>query len=160
MKRAVLVFALIVLAAIAAGSLSAEDNPFAGTWKLNLAKSKFDPGPGPKSQTRTIVSQGDSAKYSFDGIRADGSPATYSFETNYNGTDCVVTGSGMPGDADTIALKRINSRKVKAILKRAGKEIGRSEADVSTDGKVATVKSQGTGPDGKAFSNVAVYDKQ
>jgi len=62
MKRAVLVFALIVLAAIAAGSLSAEDNPFAGTWKLNLAKSKFDPGSGPKSQTRTIVAQGEGAK--------------------------------------------------------------------------------------------------
>jgi|SRR5215813_5749776 len=118
MKRAVLVFALIVLAAIAAGSLSAEDNPFAGTWKLNLAKSKFDPGPGPKSQTRPIVAQGEGAKDSFDGIRADGSPAAYSFETNYDGKDCAVTGAGMPGGADTIALKRINSHKVEATAAR------------------------------------------
>lgn len=160
MKRAVPVLALIVFAAIAAGSLLAQDNPFAGTWKLNVAKSKYDPGPAPKSQTRTIVAQGDGAKYSFDGIRADGSPAAYSFETNYDGKDSAVTGSGMPGGADTIALKRINSHKVEAILKRAGKEIGKSEAEVSKDGKVATVTSRGTAPDGKSFSNVSVYDKE
>jgi hypothetical protein len=160
MKRAVFLFAFLAVAVIAAGSLLAEDNPFVGTWKLNLAKSKFDPGPAPKSQTRTIVAQGDGAKYSFDGVRADGSGAAYSFETNYDGKDCTVTGAGMPGGADAIALKRINSHKVEAILKRGGKEIGKSEAEVSNDGKVATVKSQGKGPDGKAFSNVSVYDKQ
>jgi hypothetical protein len=160
MKRGVSLFALLVFATIGASSLLAQDNPFLGTWKLNVAKSKFNPGPAPKSQTRTIVAQGDGAKYSFDGMRADGSPAAYSFATNYDGKDSAVTGSGMPGGADTIALKRINSHKVEAILKRGGKEIGKSEAEVSKDGKVATVKSQGTGPEGKAFSNVSVYDKR
>jgi len=71
------------------------------------------------------------AQNSFDGIRADGSPAAYSFETNYDGKDCAVTGAGMPGGADTIALKRINSHKVEATLKRGGKEIGKSESEVS-----------------------------
>jgi hypothetical protein len=35
-------------------------DPFVGTWKLDLAQSKYDPGPRPKSQTRTWETAGDS----------------------------------------------------------------------------------------------------
>ena len=41
-----------LLAALALGTgftARAADDPMDGTWKLNLAKSKIDPGPGPKS---------------------------------------------------------------------------------------------------------------
>ncbi len=62
MKRALFVLSLLVLSSV---PLLAQDNPFVGTWKLNLAKSKFEPGPAPKSQTRTVVAQGDGAKYTF-----------------------------------------------------------------------------------------------
>jgi hypothetical protein len=44
-------FGLLMLCALA---LVAADNPFVGTWKLNVAKSKFSPGPPPQSQTVTI----------------------------------------------------------------------------------------------------------
>ena len=33
--------------------LKTQCDPFVGTWKLDLAKSQYDPGPRPKSQTRT-----------------------------------------------------------------------------------------------------------
>jgi hypothetical protein len=56
MKRVLFVLSLLVLSSV---PLLAQDNPFAGTWKLNLTKSKFEPGPAPKSLTRTIVAQGD-----------------------------------------------------------------------------------------------------
>ena len=38
--------------------LIAADSPFTGTWKLNVAKSKFSPGPPNKSQTVTIQADG------------------------------------------------------------------------------------------------------
>jgi hypothetical protein len=44
-------FGLLILCALA---LAAADDPFVGTWKLNVAKSKFSPGPAPQSQTVTI----------------------------------------------------------------------------------------------------------
>ena len=53
MKRLLTVFAVIFLAMAAEGLVIAQSDPFVGTWKLNLAKSKFNPGPAPKSQTRT-----------------------------------------------------------------------------------------------------------
>jgi hypothetical protein len=160
MKRSLIALSFLVLTSVASAPLLAQGNPFVGAWKLNVAKSKFEPGPGPKSQTRTVVAQGEGAKYDFEGIGADGTPFSYSFTVNYDGKDYPITGTGMPGGADTIAIKRIGTNKAEATLKRSGKEIGKSQAEVSKDGTVSTVKSKGKTPDGKDYSTDSVYDKQ
>ena len=160
MKRTLFLFTFLILVAVAASPLLAEDSPFVGTWKLNTEKSKFEPGPGPKSMTRTVEAQGDGLKYSFEGVGADGSAVAYSFSSNFDGKDSAITGAGMPGGADTILLKRVSSSKTMGTMKKDGKVIGKSEATVSPDGKVATVKSKGKAPDGKAFHMISVYDKQ
>ena len=159
MKRSLIVLVLVFCTAVS-GPLWAQENPFGGTWKLNTAKSKFEPGPGPKSMTRTIVAQGAGASYSFEGVGADGASIAYSFSTNYDGKDSAITGAGAPGGANTIALKRVNSRKVEGSLKKDGKEVGKVAAEVSNDGKVSTVKAKGKTGDGKEFSAESVYDKQ
>jgi hypothetical protein len=157
MKRVLFVLSLLVLCS---GPLLAQDNPFQGTWKLNLTKSKFDPVPAPKSLTRTVVAQGNGAKYTFDGVAADGKPLSYSFTVNYDGKDYPVTGTGMPAGADSIAIRLVGTNKAEAIQKRGGKEVAKAEAEVSKDGKVATVKTKGTTVDGKEFHSESVYDKQ
>lgn len=154
----VLVFALF--AAVFAAPLFAQDNPFLGTWKLNVAKSKFEGAPAPKSLTRTVTADGSGAKYSFEGVAADGNSYVYSFETTYEGKDSPVTGTGTPGGADTIALKRINLHKVEGTLKKSGKEVGKVVAEVSKDGKISTVTMKGKTTDGKEASTVSIYDKQ
>ncbi len=160
MKRFLFVLSFLVIVSVASGPLLAQGNPFVGNWKLNLAKSKFEPGPAPKSQTRSVVAEGEGAKYSFQGVGADGTSFAYSFTVNYDGKDNPITGTGAPGGADTIAIKRVSSNKVEATLKKGGKESGTSEAAVSKDGTVTTVKSNGKTPDGKTYSIVAVYEKQ
>jgi hypothetical protein len=160
MKRTLCVLTFVVFAAIVAAPLFGQANAFLGTWKLNVAKSKLGAGPAPKSLTRTITAEGSGAKYSFEGEAADGSAISYSFVTNYDGKDSPVTGTGMPGGADGIALKRIDAHKVEGILKKGGNEIGRVSAEVSKDGKASTVKTKGKSADGKEFSIESVYDKQ
>ncbi len=157
MKRVLFVLSLLVLCS---GLLFAKDNPFVGTWKLNLAKSKFEPGPAPKSQTRTVAAQGDGAKYTFDGVAADGQAFSYSFTVNYDGKDYPVSGTGMPAGADTIAIRLVGTNKAEATEKKGGKEVGTAEAEVSKDGKVSTVKIKGRTVGGKEFHSEAVYDKQ
>jgi len=157
MKRVLFVLSLLVLSSV---PLLAQDNPFVGTWKLNLAKSKFEPGPAPKSQTRTVAAQGDGAKYTFDGVAADGTPFSYSFTVKYDGKDYPVTGTGMPAGADSIAIKLIGTNKAEAIQKKGGKEVAKAEAEVSKDGKVSTVRVKGKTVDGKDFHSESVYDKQ
>lgn len=160
MKRSLCVLAFVLFTALVVAPAFAEDNPFLGTWKLNVAKSKFEPGPAPKSLTRTITAQGSGAKYSFEGVAADGTSFSYSFVSNYDGKDSAITGTGTPGGADTVALKRIDAHKIEGTLKKAGKEIGKITAEVSKDAKVATVKSKGKTADGKEFVSDSVYDKQ
>jgi hypothetical protein len=160
MKRILFVFAFLILTAVVVGPLMAQDNPFVGTWKLNLTKSKFEPGPAPKSQTRTVVADGSGAKYSFESVAADGTSRTYGFSTNYDGKDSPATGKGLPGDADSIAIKRVGPNKAEAVLKKGGKEVGTSSVEVSKDGKVTTIIGKGKNPDGKEYASVSVYDKQ
>jgi hypothetical protein len=160
MKRVTILLAILIFGAVAARPLLAQDSPFIGTWKLNVEKSKSDSTPLPKSLTRTITADGGGLKYAFDGVANDGSAISYSFSSNFDGKASAVTGSGMPGGADSITLKRINANKTTGTLTKGGKEIGTAEAEVSKDGKVATVKSKGKSADGKDFSTLAVYDKQ
>jgi len=158
MKRFLLSF--VVFTALAAGPLMAQTNPFIGTWKLNVAKSKFEPGPAPKSMTRTVVADGDGSKYSFEGVGVDGTAISYSFTVKYDGKDYPITGSGAPGGADSIAIKRVGANKSEATLKKAGKEVGKSVAEISKDGTVTTIKAKGKTPDGKDYNTASVYDKQ
>jgi hypothetical protein len=65
---------IFALAAVVCAPAFAQTNPLVGTWKLDVTKSTFDPGPGPKRLTRTVEAQGDGVKYTFDGVAADGNP--------------------------------------------------------------------------------------
>jgi hypothetical protein len=48
--------ALCALALILPLTVRAQSgDPSLGTWQLNVAKSKFEPGPAPKSETRTYA---------------------------------------------------------------------------------------------------------
>jgi hypothetical protein len=164
MKRILLLLAALALSTVAAGTLKAQAmtqaNPFLGTWKMNAAKSKFTGVAMPKSLTREVVAQDGGTKFSYKGVAGDGKPIDYSFVTNYDGKDSAITGSGAPGGADAIAIKRVGSNNAEAILKKGGKEIGKSSSDVSKDGKLSTIKGSGKTPDGKDYNTVTVYDKQ
>jgi hypothetical protein len=150
---------VLALAAVVCVPAFAQDNPLVGTWKLDVTKSKFDPGPAPRSLTRTVETQADGVKYTFDGIAADGNPMAYGFSVQFNGTDNPISGS-IPSGADTISAKRVDSNHYVATLKKGDKVIGTSRVMVSKDGKVTTVDSTGTTAAGAKTHDVQVYDKQ
>jgi hypothetical protein len=159
MKRVFMLLAIALVAVAVSSPLYAQGNPLVGTWKLNVAKSKFDPGPAPTSMTRTVVAQGDGVKYSFEGVGADGKTVAYGFSVNFDGKDNPIMGS-MPAGADTISAKRKGPDTFEATLKKGGKVIGTSKVTVSKDGKVTTVESHGTNAAGVKSHDLQVYEKQ
>lgn len=162
MKR-LLVFAVVVALSLVAfsGLLLAQSNPRVGTWKLNLAKSKFSPaGTAPKSETQTVEAQGNGVKYSYEGVAADGSRIAYSFTTNYDGKDSPVSGVGFPSGADTIAPTLVNANTVTTTWKKAGKVVGTTRSLLSKDRKVYTITAKGTNEQGQPTSFALVFDKQ
>jgi len=159
--RRILGFAVVVLVAVlASGVLLAQSNPSIGTWKLNTEKSKYNPGPAPQNASQTYEAQGDGVKVSNEGTAGDGSHYAWSYTANYDGKDNALSGTGTPGGADTIALKRINANTTKATFKKAGKVVFTGRDGVSKDGKVRTITAKGTDANGKAVSRVLVYEKQ
>ena len=159
MKRASRFVAIAFLAFVGCSTLHAQSNPLVGTWELNTAKSKYDPGPMPKNLTRTVEAQGDGVKYTFAGVAADGNPIAYGFSVQFDGKDNPISGS-MPQGADTISAKRTDSNHYVATLKKGGKVIGTAKVSVSKDGKVTTVDSTGTTASGAKGHDLQVYDKK
>jgi hypothetical protein len=148
-----------VCAALLAGTVLAQaGDPQVGTWKLNIAKSKYSPGPAPKSATTKIEAAGAATKVIVDQVQADGTVRHWEFTANYDGKDTPVTGNNP--DADMVARTRVDANTVKTISKKGGKVTTSQTSAVSSDGKTRTVTTTGTNAAGKAVNNVAVYDKQ
>ena len=127
-----------------------------GTWKLNEAKSKISPG---TTKNTTVVYQaaGDDVKVTADGIGGDGNPTHVEWTGKLDGKDYPVTGDA---NSDMRSYKKINDHALEFTAKKAGKVTTTGRIVVSADGKTRTVNTNGTDASGKAFHNIAVFDKQ
>jgi uncharacterized protein YodC (DUF2158 family) len=134
----------------------AADDPISGTWKVNLAKSKYDPGPAPKSLTATIKVENDVETFTSDGIDAAGNTTHAEFTAKFGGPDVPVT--GVPY-ADTIALKRVGPKQIVATYKKGGKVTVTMHVVVSADGKTRRQTYDGKNQNGKALHDDVVYDR-
>jgi len=159
MKRVLMFVAVALFAVVVSTTSQAQTNPLVGTWKLDVTKSKFDPGPAPKSMTRTVVAEGDGVKYTFEGVAADGKALAYSFSVKFDGKDNPISGS-MPAGADTISAKRIDANTYEATTKKGGKVLGTAKVAVSKDGKTTTVETTGVTAAGVKTHDVQIYNKQ
>jgi hypothetical protein len=157
MKRALGYVGIVVLAVLAAAQVSAAANPLFGTWKLNLAKSKYTGMPAPKEMTRIVEVDGDSVKYTNTGIAADGSTLSFTFSVKYDRKEYPITGKA-PYGADKIAIKRVNDHTYEATLKKGDTIVSNTKAEVSKDGKTTTLTAHGVADPGNSY--VAVYDRQ
>jgi hypothetical protein len=132
-------------------------DPVVGTWELNLTKSKFSPGPGPRSETRTYVAVGKDIKATAKGVDAKGKPLLEQWTVNYDGKERPETGSP---DAETLALKRIDAFTTEFTEKKGGKVVITGTRVIAKDGKVMTITAKGTNAKGQTISNVMVFDKR
>ena len=151
-------FLALTLAAFALGAFAqqAAKNPEIGTWKLNVAKSKYSPGPAPKSNTITMEAAGDAVKYTAKGENAEGKPTMQEYTAKYDGKDVPVTGSPV---TDMVAIKRIDSHTVERVNKKDGKVMTTTRRVYSKDGKTLTVTTNGTNSKGEKVHNVAHFDR-
>ena len=149
----------LVLATSAAMLAQTQKDAHLGTWKLNVAKSKFNPGPGYKSETRTYTPTADGYKFEGERVNPDGSTQKYGFTVKYDNKDYPVTGKD-PGGADTIAVKLVDASNIESTSKKDRDVPYTSKVVVSQDGKVMTITTKGKNPDGEPFDNVQVYDRQ
>ena len=163
-KRGVLVGGLAVACMLVATPvvLGQATDPWIGTWKLNLAKSTYSPGPPPKSNTLKIeVVAGGLQKHTFDGLNAQGQPTHSERLAKFDSTDVPVQAVQPPSQAvATNAFRRLDARSFEVVGKSDGKVAGTNRIVISPDGKTMTVTVVGTDAQGQKVNSTIVYDRQ
>jgi hypothetical protein len=151
----------LCLAIVLVGTLphiaSAQSN-LVGTWKLNLEKSKFNPGPAPKSNTLTYEAVGEATRVTTEGINAAGNPTKSVFGPFLlDGKPSPVT--GVPAFNES-TYKKVNDSTVEFTRLKDGKPVQTGTRVVSADGKTLTFSTTGVDASGQQINNVAVFEKQ
>ena len=158
MRKMLLVALGVVLVVADIVSVSAQTtDPRMGTWKLNVAKSQFSPGPPPQSLTVKVEPSGQGEKVSTEGVNADGTRTATQYTANFDGKDYPLTGSTA---ADTVSLKRIDRQTTDRTDKKAGSVAQTLKRFVSQDGKTMTVTVKGKNAQGQDVNNTLAFEKQ
>jgi hypothetical protein len=139
-------------------ALAQDKDPANGTWKLNVAKSKFSPGPAPKELTLTIAPAGPGRRVDVNGVAGDGTPVKWGYSGNFDGKEIRMTGTNP--DADIVMMKRRNPTTTRTTWKKDGKQTVVNGVNVSDDGKTLTVAASGVNAKGQTVKNNLVFDKQ
>ena len=132
-------------------------DPFIGIWNLDVAKSKFDPGPPLKGGTAKIEAQGDGIRCILDPVSAEGQARHGEWEGRFDSKDYPAK---MTPFADAIALSKIDENTARVIYKRGGKEILGERWVLSKDRKVLTMTQIEMNATGKGFVNTLVYNRE
>ena len=165
MRKRMLVFSLVLVAVFAVTvTIAYGADMFSGTWKLNVAKSKFSPGPGPKSNLQKIEATADGFKLVVDGENAEGKKTHNDYTVKFDGKDYpehpMVDGKPNPNGADTISVKKIDDYTYETTAKQKGKVLAVTKNVVSKDGKTRTATATGKNAQGQTVNNVVVWEKQ
>ena len=146
-----------VLAIGAATASAAAPDPVVGTWKLNVAKSTFSPGPALKSQTRTYTESDKGITLTTVTTTADGKESTATLTFKYDSKPSPVTGNA---DFDSVAVTRVDDLTVTSVQAKGGLTVGTGKRSTSKDGKTLTFAQTGTHANGVKYDDVLVYSRQ
>ena len=148
---------LLTAIAFCALLAAAQPDPVLGVWKLNLSRSRFNPGPAPRSQTRTYVQTPDGIRVTIRSVSSNGRPAAaIEFPEKYDGKDYAVQGSDI---ADALAMVRINDYMAEATMKHGGTVVATARRLITDEGKTLVISFKELSSE-HPVDNELVYDRQ
>jgi len=138
LKR-LIVFACVVAAAgLLPQRLAAQDNPRLGTWTLNVAKSTYQQGQAPASETRTYLATDDGGvQMTADAVLPSGTKQPSGYRAKYDGKDYPYSGAA----GDTIAITG-DGWATDSTIKMGGVIKQTTHTVVSKDGKTMTLTTK------------------
>jgi hypothetical protein len=137
----------------------AQGDPLIGLWQLNVAKSKYSPGPAPKSGTLNIQGDGQNRKLTAVGINAAGNaaPVVVFSELVEDGKSHPVTGLAVD---DVSTYTRVDAYTIKVTRLKDEKVVQTAIWVISLDGKTLTTHLTGINADGREVNDIMVFEKQ
>jgi hypothetical protein len=158
MKRALACSILLmsVFTSIIAMAQTPAKPVFVGTWKLDAAKSKYSPGPAPKSQTAVLDAVDGGMKVVSDRVDADGQKVHFEWTAKFDGKDYPVTGDA---SRDYVSVKKVDDYTVEITNKKGGKVTTSIKAVYAKDGKSRVETVTGTNAQGQKINNVTQWTR-
>jgi hypothetical protein len=136
---------------------AADPEPFSGTWKLNLIKSKFGSLPRPQSGLVRFEQQTSSVLLVYrELMSAAGKVESDTIPIRWDGRDYPVA----DGAGTTISRTRPNPNTIVGIMRKEGKVAARVKWLVSPDRRTATFISTAPVRNGESFTTEFVYDRE
>ncbi|GAC1578804.1 MAG: hypothetical protein NVS3B5_11610 [Sphingomicrobium sp.] len=136
--------------------LHSDTSVIAGTWILNPARSK-SAAPAMNSETRVYTVSGIKVSMHADGIDASGKHVSNSYDAANDGKFYPTVGNPV---GDAIALRKVDSHTVTAILRKGAKVAATARAVVSHEVKQLTITRKIGTPPGKLVTTVVAYDRK
>jgi hypothetical protein len=133
------------------------EDHFAGTWKMNMAKSKYSPGPAPKSVLVKSEAVEGGLKVIIDTVDAEGKSTHAEWTGKFDGKDYPVKGD--PG-RDAVSLKKIDDYTLEVTNKKGGKVVTTNTEVFARDGKSRTISVVGANAQGQKINNQTVWERQ
>lgn len=130
------------------------DRMLLGVWRVDLARSRYYPGPPPVSETRTFSRDKDGVKGTVERRLPNGRQelieyrADFDQEYGVSGTDAY----------DAVRFRRIDAYTADAVLSHAGRVFGTARRVISPDGKTMTITFRQEDP--SLVKNLVVYRKE
>jgi len=156
-KATILVVVTAVLMATAALLAQSQESIF-GTWKMNEAKSKYNPGPAPKSNMAKWEAFQGGVKLTVDVVPVKGETQHWEVSGKFDGKDNPVKGNNP--DGDTAAFSKTDARTYEIVQKKGGKTTITGHIVVAPDGKTRITTNTGKDGQGQTINNTMFYEKQ
>jgi hypothetical protein len=137
----------------------AQNQLFLGIWRVDVARSRYQPGPGPRSETLRFETVGEGFKVSLDGVNEQG-PYHSEGTGKFDGIDVPVVATPARQARFTYAFSRIDDHTWDIVIKVNGERRILVHNVVSDDGRTMRGVSTAVTNQGQTTSQVVIYEKQ
>jgi hypothetical protein len=153
MKLAALVASALLLAQAPVANVA---SVMPGSWTLDVSRSKYSPGPAPKSQHAVLTAVPNGIRTVADRVEADGKKVHFEWTGTFDGKDQPVAGDPA---RDAVSVRKIDDYTLEVTNKKAGKVMTVLRAAYAKDGKSRTETITGTNARGQKVDNVTFWTK-
>lgn len=149
------------LALVGGALIAAGQDPFVGTWKLDLAKSTYSSNhPKPKELTLTMADQGANRVATFNGTAADGSPIQMELTMPIKGGTAGIKGAPPNPSVDTVTLQYVSPTAFDLVASKDGKQVATRHVKMARNHRTFTARYSGPGPKGETITQDDFWRRQ
>lgn len=153
--------ALLTISLAGTAAAQSKDDPSIGTWKLNVVKSKFTPGPPIQGDTRSYeVNEAGWLFVTTETIQPDGTRTGVRFAAKFDGKAYPQIGRFAP-TVTLITYEPVDRRTLKYTQRdTSGTIVSTNTRTVSADGKTMLIEQRTTNAGGQPVVNIELFERQ